>query len=98
MIIKRLKTLRVNSIIFNIHWSNKYIGGHFSYKKKIIEIGTKEEARVLEILCHELMEISAIEVGIRYMRPDGEDYIFVYDHRQYDTMTNIMAGLLKQFL
>lgn len=76
-------------------------GGSFSYGTKSIKIGvkSKEEGPIFDILCHELMEICAEEMCIRFKRPDCDsDYIFVYDHRQYETMMNMFAGLLSQFL
>ncbi len=98
MRIKRIKILRVNSFIFTIKWNSKLYNSNFSYKKRTIEFGTKGD-ELLTSICHELMELVALEMNVRLNRPDcNTDYIFVYDHRQHETMTNMFAGLLIQFL
>jgi len=101
MKIKRIKKLKVNYFTFEVKWNSKHDGGSFSYGKMIIEIGTKQsnDAELLMIVCHELMEICAIEMNVRLHRPDcSTDYIFVYDHRQHETMMCMFSGLLNQFL
>jgi hypothetical protein len=103
--LKRLRKLQVNSTLFTVRWDATSCEGSFSYDgegpgKGTLTIGTKCGERVaLMILCHELMEIVAIEALVRFRRPDvGDDYIFVYDHRQHSTMMEMFAGLLAQFL
>jgi len=102
--IRRIKTLQVNSYKFVVRWNKEYSGASFSYAGKdpaYIEIGTRHlsDNEILNNVCHELMEICAVEMNVRLRRPDcGDDYIFVYDHRQHETMMNMFAGLLAKFI
>ena len=100
MKIKRIKKLRVNSTIFEIGWDKKQNGGSFSYHERTITIGTEGgENRVFMILNHELMEIVKIEMNVRFTRPDNpSNYIFVYDHCQFDTIMEMFTGLQVQFI
>ena len=101
MKIKRIKKLKVNCCEFEVVWNRKHNGGGFDYGKRLIDIGchlnTNDE--LLMIVCHELMEICAIEMNVRFRRPDCDsDYLFVYDHRQHETMMNMFSALLAQSL
>lgn len=101
MKIKRIKSLQINSFRFKIKWNKSHAGGSFSYDDRIIEIGTGdgEDETIFMIICHELMEIVALEMNVRLKRPDcSSDYIFVYNHRQHETMMNLFAGLVSQFI
>lgn len=101
MRIKRIKKLKVNSYNFDIIWDPKDYGGSLRYSNSRIQIGvaSKDTARIFDTICHELWEVVAIEMNVRLSRPDcNSDFIFVYDHRQHETMSNMFASLLSQFI
>ncbi len=102
MKVKRLQKIKINCYTFNIVWSKeKYVGGSFSYADKEIVVGVngKSEEEIFMVVCHEVMEIIACEMNVRMSRPDcPEDYIFVYDHRQYETMMNMFSSVISQFV
>ena len=93
--------MSVNSYTFKIVWNNTIDGAGFNYLDRIIEIGTLDtpEEELFMTVCHELWEIAAVEMAVRFRRPDVDsDYIFVYDHRQHNTMANMFSGWLMQFI
>lgn len=101
MRLKRIKNIRVNSYEFEVAWPKDMEGARFNYTDRIIEVGTKNrtELELLESVCHELFELCAEEMRVRYRRPDCEtDYLFAFDHRQHDTLINMFSGLLSRFL
>ena len=86
--------------MFTVKWDKDVRGASFSYSPPELVFGTKETNDVLFMfICHELWEICAIELKVRLSRPDcSSDFIFVYDHRQHDTMADMFASLIKQFI
>ncbi len=101
MKIKRIKKLKVLSFSFDVEWNKLNGGGMFDYEDRIIGIGVKgnDDGEIFRIIVHELTEICAIEMMVRFRRPDvQDDYIFVYDHRQHTTLTTMLASLLEQFI
>ena len=101
MKVKRIKKIKINSREFNVKWINKYGGAGFSYSEPEIYFCTKgrQESEILMMVCHELQEICAVDMSVRLNRPDCDsDYIFVYDHRQHDTMMEMFSTALASFL
>ena len=102
MKVKRIRKLKVNCHEFKINWiSDRHYGGDFDYLNMTINIGVKDNTddQVFMIVCHEIMEIVALEMNVRFPRPDcGSDYIFVFDHRQHETMMNMFSSLISQFI
>ena len=101
MEIKRIKKLKVNSYNFNVIWDKDSHDSCASFSERKIVLGVKccDDAEIFQNICHELMEVCAMEMHVHYQRPDCRtDFIFVYDHRQHDTMINMFAGLLSQFI
>lgn len=101
MKLKRIRKLKVNSFEFSVTWDRSHDGGSFNYGDMSINVGVLRAAdnEIFMVLCHELWEICAIEMNVRLRRPDCDsDYVFVYDHRQHETMTNMFAGLISQFI
>lgn len=101
MKLKRLKKIKINCFTFKVTWTKEHSGGSFNYLTRSIEIGTKDSSddEIFMILCHEIQEIIACELSVRLSRPDvNSDYIFVYDHRQFETMMNIFSGVISEFI
>lgn len=101
MKVKRLTKIEVNVWTFSIAWDKSTYSSQISYVDKRITIGcaSEDEAVIFSNLNHELTEMCAIEMHIRLSRPDCEsDFIFVYDHRQFDTLNSMASGLLSKFL
>jgi len=104
MKVKRITKLKVNAFDFEVVWDKAQSSGagQLTYHPKpVITIGTKDncESGIYVALCHELLELCAIEMNVRYNRPDiRDDYLFSLNHQQFETMSNMFAGLLKNFI
>jgi hypothetical protein len=98
--IKRFKKLRLGSYIFDVKYDS-HGGGCFSFGEKTLTLGINklDFAGALRVLTHELMEMSIVEMNCRMQRPDvTTDFIFVMDHRQFETAACLCSGMLAQFL
>lgn len=101
MKIKKLKRVKINCFDFEVTWDKSHNGGSFSYYPPELEIGTKgnQTNEIFMVICHEIMEICAVEMNVRLARPDcTTDYLFVYDHRQHETMINMFSGIIDKFI
>jgi hypothetical protein len=101
MKIKRIKKISVAAAQFDVRWDKKEHGAWFNYQDKVLCIGTAYgcDSKIFDNICHELMEICAIELCVRLSRPDcNSDYIFVYDHRQHTTMQSMFSAALAKFI
>ena len=87
--------------VWEIVWSKDSNGGSFDYRSMRITIGVRNncDQLIFEILCHELMEICAVVCHARLTRSDSvSDYIFVADHKTFDTQVCLFASAIKQFI
>lgn len=101
MKIKKIKKIKINSFEFKVIWDKKFTGAHLDYHTLELTISTDEKTEdiIFMYICHEVMELCAIEMNVRFPRPDAKgDYIFVYDHRQHETMMNMFASIVSQFI
>lgn len=102
MRIKRIKKLQVNNTIFKVVWKpNINEGASYDYTSKEITFTTlgQSEEDVLMLVCHELFEVCAYEMGVAFTRPDCPgDRLFSFDHRQHTTIQYMFSGLLFKFL
>lgn len=101
MKIKRIKKLKVNVTTFKILWESSHNGASFSYRDNLITFGVRSltDTELSSRICHELLEICALEMHVRYNRSDCDsDYLFSYDHRQHTTMCEMFAALFEQFI
>lgn len=101
MKIKRLKKLKVHTYYFDMIWDKTTNDASVSYSDKEIMIGIRgfADEQIFSSLCHEIFEVCAIEMHVRLNRPDCySDFVFVFDHRQHDSMMEMFSGLVSQFI
>ena len=101
MQIRKIKSINIGCRLFKVVWNKNSSGASFDYADMTITIGTRNNNSVelLDLIIHELTEILAEELHIRFYRTDvQDDYIFMYDHRQHTTLVSLLAGLVAQFI
>ena len=100
MEIKRIEKFYSQTVEWDVRWMPRSRGGGFDWDKGVLKIGCQGAPKeVFDVILHELVELVALELHIRYDRPDCDtDYLFVYDHRQHTMMCTVLAGYLAQFL
>lgn len=101
--LKRLKKLRVGGYLFDVIWEDgsKSFGAEFHYRTRELKIHIYEsdnEENIYHKLSHELMEMAYVEMNVRLNNPGTEnDYVFVFDHRQFDSAMYIYSSWMMQF-
>jgi hypothetical protein len=101
MQIKRISKIKINSMVFRIKWDKSIYGACFNYEDNIITIGTLDDSFDYQfaLITHELLEIIMVELGVRYRSPMNEgDYLFNFNHGQFTVATNMLAGLIPNFI
>jgi hypothetical protein len=76
-------------------------GGSFDFRKPIITIGTKYEIDIPETFLHEILEAILVERMFRYQLRgvgDNGDYLFVFNHEQFNIICSDLANALKHYL
>ena len=98
------KKVIINNIPFKVKVNRKSFGSSFSYKTGLMSIGAKgKPCEILEGYLHEVMEVSAVERGIRGTRcnpsGDGTEYVFSGNHKDFADMVTdvsiVVADLMK---
>lgn len=101
MKIKRIKKLKIGTTEFKINWINKFGGAGFDYNKREMYfcIKNRTDLEIWGYIMHEIMEAVYLLYRVRHDRPDVEDdYLFSFDHKQHDTISEAVAALTAEFL
>lgn len=95
------KQIKIGSDIFAVKIDKKRVDADFSYETQVLTIGTKinRTDHLLNIISHELYEMWAVTLYIRYTRPDTfNTYEFHFDHRQFTNWVELTTQTLKEFI
>ncbi len=97
------KKINILHKTFEIKRSDKIFGGfHFQdedndNKPTITLTSSKDRSAVLEVLMHEVLEITTELLRVRYESPDAEEsYEFHYKHKEHDTICKVLSQVLQQ--
>ena len=97
-------SIRIYGVNYKVEFNEKVRGGEFYWRKHLIRIekGLSNE-RKFTILLHEICEIIMVENFMRFQKCLEEverntDYIFNFNHDQFEIFTNELSGILKQWL
>lgn len=88
---------------YNMIYDKKEGGGEFSLgfenENPYIKIGMRDNGDFLNILLHELSEVIHCLLNTRFKSDDNRsNYHFCYFHKEFTTHTEILAGVLTQFI
>jgi len=99
MTFKKLKKIKIAHTTFNIRWDKNQYGGSFDFEEGVIMVGTAGgDSFAFAVLIHELSEILHVITNTRFMKGDAQDYIFVLDHSQFTTHSELLSGLIQEFV
>lgn len=94
------KIIKIGSDTFKVVLDKKRVDADFSYETRILTIGTKIKRRehLLNIITHEIFEMWAVTLYIRYTRPDTyKTYEFHLDHRQFTNWIELASQSVSEF-
>lgn len=97
------KTLIIGGIKWSIVLDKKISGGEFSWVKHQIKIQHKySDERRFGVLIHEITEAMLVNNTMRYHKgfydTHNGDYLFVFNHDNFEIFTDELSGVLKQFM
>jgi hypothetical protein len=85
--------------MYKVKANSSHNGGNFAEAEQLIEVGTQWPADVPENLLHESIEGIMSVRGLRYalekVEPDSSDYVFVFNHAQFEQLIKDVAAALK---
>jgi len=98
------KSILICGVNYKVVFDKKVLGGEFYWAKHLIKIekGLDNE-RKFAILLHEICEAIMVENFMRFQKCiDGPmhngDYLFVFNHDNFEIFTNFLAGILYKSL
>ena len=98
------KSLIIGGVKWKVVIKKLSSGGAFYWHNHLIEISKKHtDERRFQALIHEIVEVILANNIMRYQKgwasaPDNGDYIFVFNHDQFEVFTDELSGVLKQFM
>lgn len=97
------KSLIIGGVKWKILMIPKMSGGFFSWHDHTIKISRNHtEERRFQVLVHEIVEVIMVNNVMRFQKNFNQvangDYLFSFNHDQFETATDEMAGVLKQFM
>ncbi len=96
------KSVLICGVEYKVKANKSHNGGSFSEAKHIIEIGTADCQKVLDIFLHEVIEAIYAERKMRLIKevcnPDNGDYFFCYNHEQHELAMADLAIVLKNLI
>jgi hypothetical protein len=74
-------------------------GGSFDTFKRVITVGVLDPLKTHSIIIHEVVELVFAIRNIRYTKevvsPDNGDYLFCFDHEQFNQAMEDVSAALK---
>ena len=97
MITEIPEKLKVLGKTYKITKDKKLYGASFQTGSLSIKIGTAggfERSR--NSLMHEILEIILVELGYRYDSSVDSEFMFIFNHSQFRTFSEIFSGVLVE--
>ena len=97
------KKLIICGNTYQIKYNPKHNGGSFSCNTQVITIGTRDtKEATFRVLIHEILEIILSERDHRYQlnrtEVENGDYLFSFNHSQYENVAYDLAYVLRQMI
>ena len=97
------KFLIIGGVKWKIVFDKKVFGGEFRWQNHTIKIERKySDERKFQVLIHEIAEVIMVNNSMRYQpnynNVHNADYLFNFNHKEFEIFTDELAGILKQFI
>ena len=100
--INQIDNISIMASNFKVKWDPETDGGSFDWTKSEIVIGIKsletDPLYTLHIINHEVTEIIAVAMGLRYSNGRTDDYLFSMTHNEYETLIKLSSQALCSFI
>ena len=97
------KSLIIGGVKWSVKFDKKIGGGVFYWHDhRIVICAQHTEDRRFQVLIHEIAEIILVNNVMRFQKCLTEvangDYLFSFNHDQFEIFTDELAGILRQFM